>query len=408
MKINQLEIENVKRVKAVSITPSASGLTIIGGKNGQGKTSVLDAITWALGGDKYKPTDATRNGSELPPNIRIELSNGLIVERTGKNSDLKVTDSKGMRGGQQLLNSFVEQFALDLPKFMESNNKDKASTLLKIIGVDAELSSIEAKEAEAFSLRRAAGLVADQKEKYANELPAYADAPSQIVSANDLVKRHQEAIAKNSANDRVRDALAAAQRQFEAKKHDMEEAKAAFAVAEEQYKSAKASEKALVDVETDSIEKQISGMDENNRKAQANIEKKKANEEAHDARVKHTKLDLELSALRAEKAALLSNAVLPLPDLTVQDGELMYKGHKWDCVSGSDQLRIATAIVRKLNPQCEFILLDKLEQMDIDTLQEFGVWLEAEGLQVIATRVSVGEECSIIVVDGCATQEVTQ
>lgn len=48
--INQLEIENTKRVRAVTITPAETGLTVIGGNNNQGKTSVLDAIAWALGG----------------------------------------------------------------------------------------------------------------------------------------------------------------------------------------------------------------------------------------------------------------------------------------------------------------------------------------------------------------------
>ena len=61
---------------------------------------------------------------------------------------------------------------------------------------------------------------------------------------------------------------------------------------------------------------------------------------------------------------------------------------------------VATAIVRKLNPGCGFVLLDKLEQMDLRTLQEFGAWLQAEGLQAIATRVSTGGECQIIIEDG--------
>ena len=69
-------------------------------------------------------------------------------------------------------------------------------------------------------------------------------------------------------------------------------------------------------------------------------------------------------------------------------------------MSGSDRLKVSTAIVRKLNPKCGFVLLDKLEQMDLNTLQEFGQWLEQEGLQAIATRVSTGGECSIIIEDG--------
>ena len=58
LKINKLEIENVKRIKAVKVEPSLNGLTIIGGKNNQGKTSVLDSIAWALGGERFKPSQA--------------------------------------------------------------------------------------------------------------------------------------------------------------------------------------------------------------------------------------------------------------------------------------------------------------------------------------------------------------
>mgnify|MGYP003237100150 FL=1 len=43
--------------------------------------------------------------------------------------------------------------------------------------------------------------------------------------------------------------------------------------------------------------------------------------------------------------------------------------------------------------------------MDTDTLQDFGAWLEREGLQVIATRVSTGDECSVIIEDGMVKNE---
>ena len=103
MKINKLEIENVKRIRAVKLEPTANGLTIIGGKNNQGKTSVLDSIAWALGGETFRPSEATREGSVIPPNLKIVMNNGLVVERKGKNSALKVTDPSGQKAGQQLL-----------------------------------------------------------------------------------------------------------------------------------------------------------------------------------------------------------------------------------------------------------------------------------------------------------------
>ena len=69
IKINSLELENVKKIKAVRLTPTQNGLTVIGGRNGQGKTSVLDAIAWALGGDRFRPSAAKREDSVLPPRL---------------------------------------------------------------------------------------------------------------------------------------------------------------------------------------------------------------------------------------------------------------------------------------------------------------------------------------------------
>ena len=134
VKIAALEAENVKRIKAVALTPSPTGLTIVGGNNNQGKTSVLDALAWALGGEKFRPTAAVRDGALAPPHLKVILSNGVVVERKGKNSSLTVTDPTGQRSGQQLLNAFVEPLALDLPRFMQASDKDKADTLLNIIG----------------------------------------------------------------------------------------------------------------------------------------------------------------------------------------------------------------------------------------------------------------------------------
>ena len=204
VKINKLEIENVKRVKAVKLEPTANGLTIIGGRNGQGKTSILDSIAWALGGNKYKPSQAQREGSVLPPNLHIVLDNGLEIRRDGKNSDLKVIDPSGNKAGQQLLNSFVEEFSINLPKFIEANNSDKAKTLLQIIGVGEQLAVLEQQENEKYNQRTAIGQIADQKKKFAAEQVYYPDAPKDLVSVSELITQQQAILAKNGENARLR------------------------------------------------------------------------------------------------------------------------------------------------------------------------------------------------------------
>lgn len=400
MKINKLEIENVKRIKAVKIEPTKDGLTIIGGKNNQGKTSVLDSIAWALGGERFRPSQAQREGSVIPPNLKIVMDNGLVVERKGKNSDLKVTDPSGKKAGQQLLNEFIEQLALDLPRFMEASGKEKAKTLLHIIGLDATIVELEKKEAEIFNSRQAIGRIADQKEKYAKEQPYFPDAPDEPVAAAELIRQQQEILARNGENQRQRENLHNLEQEQQRINDQLAELLRRQTDIEEKVRVARLSAADLHDESTAELEKNLAEIDEINRKVRANLDKDKAEEDAKNYRNQYKEYTSELEGIRKEKADLLTSAELPLPGLSVQDGELIYNGAKWDCMSGSDQLKVATAIVRKLNPKCGFVLLDKLEQMDLDTLQEFGKWLEAEGLQAIATRVSTGDECSVIISDG--------
>ena len=410
MKINKLEIENVKRVRALQLEPSESGLTVIGGRNGQGKTSVLDAIAWALGGESYRPDSPQRDGSVIPPMLKVELSNGIIVERKGKNSALTVTDPKGEKAGQRLLDSFVEKLALDLPKFMQASNKEKASTLLKIIGVEDELNSLRSKEQELYNQRHAIGRIADQKAKYAKEQPFYKDAPKEPVSASELIKKQQDILAKNGENARKRQKLAEIKQGKEQLERQIAELKAKY---EEALKDLEIAQKDAIDLHDEStaeLEKSIQDIEEINRKVRANLDKDKAEEDAMEYKRQYDGFTVEIENLREEILNLLNNASLPLPELSVNEqGELTYKGFTWGDMGGSEQLKVATAIVRKLNPNCGFVLIDKLEAMDVETMKEFGEWLEAEGLQAICTRVSTGDECQIIIEDGMAvTQEANK
>ena len=407
VKINKLEIENVKRVKAVTIEPTSNGLTILGGNNNQGKTSVLDAIAWALGGNKYKPSKPARDGSMNPPTLRLELSNGLIVERKGKNSDLKVTDPSGQKAGQQLLDSFVEELALNLPKFIESSSKDKANTLLQIIGVGEKLWELDRKEEQLYNERRTIGQIADQKKKYAAEQPQYPEAPNELVSIANLIHEQQEILARNGENAKKRqnrenivNSLHLSEARLKQLKEQLAQEEATHENLMSDYIAANKSIEDLVDESTEEIENSIANIEEINRKVRANLDKEKAEEDAKQYGSQYDKLTKEIQDVRDERTSLLDSADLPLPGLSVEDGELVFEGQKWDNMSGSQQLRVATAIVRKLKPECGFVLLDKLEQMDIPTLTEFGKWLESEGLQAIATRVSSGEECQIIIEDG--------
>jgi len=415
MKINSFEIVNVKKVRAVTMQPSANGLTVIGGHNAQGKTSVLDAIVWGLGGDKHRPSSPQRDGSAATPVIRIELDNGIIVERSGKNASLKVTDTQGNKAGQSLLNELISQLALDLPKFLSASSKKKADVLLQIIGVGEQLFILDAKEKKLYDERHAAGLVVTRKQKHTEDLPFEPDVPDEEISAMELIQKQQGILAKNGENQRLRSAvlqietdLAVAQEKAAKLEQDLKTVREYTVRLTNDLATAKKSTEQLQDESTAKLEESLLQIDDTNRRVRINRTKAEAETEAAEIRKQFDDLTQQLSEVRNERQQLLDDATLPLPGLSIAAGELTYNGQAWDCMSSTEQLRVAVAVIRKLRPDCGFVLLDKTEQMDVETLAEFGQWLETENLQVIATRVSTGDECSIIIEDGLIASDSTE
>ena len=267
---------------------------------------------------------------------------------------------------------------------------------------------MDRREKELYNNRLAIGQIADRKKKFADEQPYYPDAPKELVSPTELIKQQQDILARNGENQRKRENLHHLEQEYQKINEQMEVLLKKQKQVQDDLVVARTSAKDLKDESTAKLEESIANIEEINRKVRANMDKDKAEEDARDYKDQYNALTIEIDKTRKEKTELLQSAELPLPELSVKDGELIYKGQQWDNMSGSDRLKVSTAIVRKLNPKCGFVLLDKLEQMDIDTLNEFGQWLEQEGLQAIATRVSTGDECSIIIEDGYSNNIVPQ
>lgn len=88
---------------------------------------------------------------------------------------------------------------------MNESNKEKAQTLLQIIGVGDQLFELEQQEKELYNQRRTIGQIADQKKKFAAELPVFPEAPKELISASDLIQQQQEILARNGENQKKRD-----------------------------------------------------------------------------------------------------------------------------------------------------------------------------------------------------------
>lgn len=402
--ITSLELENVKKVKAVTLEPSPAGLTVIGGRNGAGKTSVLDAIAWALGGEKFRPDAAKRSGSVLDPMLRVQLSNGLTVTRKGPKGALTVTDETGRRSGQQLLNNFIEVLALDLPRFLGASDKERAAILLNLLGLQDQLDALEREERAKYDTRLQIGRDREQARHHADSLEWYPDAGAPV-SVLALTEKLKEAQAVNAANRELRNKVGQLEVRRETIRDQIQALQTELGSVNDELATARMKEERLTDRDEDAILQLIQAADEINAKVRANTAKMEADQRASLLADEYDALTGEIEDVRARRAALLEGADMPLPGLSVQEGVLTYNGQPWSCMSSAEQLRAATAIVARLKPECRFVLVDKLEQMDTDTLREFGAWAAQQGLQVIGTRVSTGGECTVIIEDGEIAEE---
>ncbi len=467
-KITGFTVQDFKRVKFVEIQPNENGMTIIGGDNGQGKTSILDALGYALGGEAFRPSSVNNTEGDGNAYIKVEID-GLVVERAGKNGALKVTDARGMRGNQTLLNTIVSKFAIDLGTFMKATDADKTKMLLDMF---PELKgSLEALKAEDLKVREErADMNRDIKRLQItiDGMPEIADAPQAETNLDDLnakladanrrrtavvakieaekAKKGEEAVLReriagidkdiklyaNTRDENVAKKLSELETLKksvdEMQKHiaDLEssvqpykdEANAAIAKLEEQKNELAQKADGIVSESNDvilkledegcGIDDEIEAINWDMKAAGENNEKfRKANErlaklkEISQLREQSDKKTAELQDIDRRRTELLQQANLPLPELSIDaDGMLLYKGQKWDCMSGSERLKVATAISMNTKPGCGFVLVDGLEALDGKTLREFDAYLTERNMQCIGTI--VGENnATVVIEDGC-------
>lgn len=418
LKITSFEIENVKKVRAVSYRPAQDGLTVIGGRNGQGKTSVLDAIAYALGGEKFRPSELQNRDGMNPASIKVTLSNGIVVERSGKNASLKVTDPTGMRAGQKLLDAVIEVLALNLPKFLEASGKDKAKTLLRTLGIEDQLDALDKEEKKVYDDRTLAGREADEKKKYADGLPEFADVPEELLNVADLTKELTEILAWNADRQAKINNIEKLKNKYDNEHGRLESMKQRKRELEEEIdRQTKITQEALNDYslacqaghpeerDTAEVQKKIDDVQQINAKITKNLEKSAAMDVAKQKAEVYQALTRKVEEVRQKRMDLLKSVAMPLDGLSVEDGELVYKGAKWDCMSSMEQVLVGISICHAVNPKCGFVLLDKLECFDSDQLASLDNWMAKLAIQGIATRVSQGDECTLIIEDGVVRED---
>lgn len=407
MHIVQLTSENIKRIKAITITPDGNAI-LIGGLNGQGKTSVLDSIAMALGGGKLIPSTPIRRGQK---HARIEVDLGdLIVERrfTSKGSTLMVMPKDGrepFKSPQGVLDKLVGKLSFDPLEFVTMKADAQLKTLKDLVGLD--LSDLEQKRKTLYDERYLVNVEVKSLEGQVDALREHRDAPTEAVSVENLLTEIDEAEAHNSEGAALQflfeQQVEAAQRcedEIARLRARAIELKAEKTTHEETAASLQLKIATFEPKDTESLKEQIKTAGEQNRKIQENESRKRLTKQMRSKSGEALNLTNKIEDIDNEKEQRLAEAEFPVPGLSFSENGVLLNGLPFDQASSAEQLKVSIAMGIAMNPKLKVLLIRDGSLLDENSLAMVAKMAQDNDAQVWIERVSKGDECSIIIEDG--------
>jgi len=406
MKIIRLEAENIKRLRAVSIRPDGA-MVVIGGRNGAGKTSVLDSIEMALAGGKSIPPRPVRDGSSKA-RVVVETEE-LIVTRTftAKGTQLVVSGKDGVAVGspQTMLDKLVGNLSFDPLEFARMEPRKQAETLRGVVGLD--LSKLDQERARAFDERTLVNRDVKALDAQAAAIPVE-PAPTVEVSIVELSEKVRAAMQANAANEDKRRAFRQNQQdaqQTAALVVDLRtKLKAAEQKAEMLAGAVAEQEKAvgmLKDTDITGIQLDMRGAEATNERVRRGKHRAELVSKADQARAKAEQFSERIVQIDAEKACLLAEAKFPVPGLAFSDEGVTLNGLPFEQACDSEKLKVSVAMGLALNPKLKVILCRDGSLLDAESLKMLAEMAATAGAQVWIERVSDdGAGCQVVIEDG--------
>ena len=392
MKIIELQAENVKRLKAVQIAPDGT-VQVIGGRNAQGKSSVLDAIWLALGGGKAsKETPLPIRDGEDKASVRLDLGE-LVVTRswTRKGTSLKVENADGAqyKSPQGMLDALVGQLSFDPLAFTRLSPKEQREALLDLVDVDLE--SIDSEITGVYAERTSIG----RQGKAIGDVEVDDDLPAEETSATDLIYQVQVATDKNALIDQKM----VAKYEVEARINDT---KRLLADLEKQYaelnKWAVSQEAEPVDV--DALREQLSTVEETNAKIRANNAARERKAKKDRLRATYESLTGRLTELDEQKATALAAAKFPVQGLSFDDSGVLYNGLPLSQASSAEQIRVSLAMGMALNPRLRVLMIKDGSLLDDDSMAAIREQVAEKDFQLWLEVVNPSDPSAVIIEDG--------
>ena len=399
MKIIQLTASNVKRLKAVEITPDGT-LQIVGGRNAQGKSSVLDAIWLALGGGKAgKETTLPIRDGESKASVTLDLGD-LVVTRswTQKGTTLKVTSKDGAVYGspQKMLDELVGRLSFDPLEFTRLSAREQRDALLDLVDLDVDVDALDRERAEVFAQRTEVG----RQGKAIGDVQVDESLPVEEQSAGAIIQQIREAEDHNREVQSYREQHSTAEWQCDQIAAQIRELQDRLQRMEEDRDAAHKYLLANSPHDTTLLEAKLATVEETNDQIRANNAARKQAERKADMRQDYEILTKKLAELDEQKAQALASATFPVEGLGFDEHGVTFQGVPFSQASSAEQIRVSLAMAMALNPKLRVLRIKDGSLLDEDTLAAIREQVAGNDFQLWLERVGDADEGAVIIEDG--------
>lgn len=426
-RIVALDSQNVKRLTAVHIEPDGN-VVIVGGKNGAGKSSVLDSIIYALAGGKTIPKVPIRRGADAAE-VTVDLGD-IIVRRTftESSSRLTVTTHNGatLKSPQALLDKLTQNgVAFDPEAFSRMRPADQVEQLKKVVGLD--FSDLNLKRQSLYEQRT--DINRDIKRTQANltEVTVFEDVPAdgKPLSVSDLTTELEKRRDHNLAISRKAEQLQARKRTIATAHERMEQLDGEIADIEKRLEEKRASKlrgveqiaqaeaeatqwqaelDAAVEADENEVREQIKNVESINNRLKSNLRRKELKEELDQLQGESDKLTRQIDEIDRDKQHQLAKAPFPVTGMTFDEDGILLDGIPFDQASSAEKLRASVAMGMAINPELKVLIIRDGSLLDEDSLKLVADMAAEHNAQVWIERVGTGEECQVIIEDGAVRE----
>jgi len=383
MKIIGLEISNLRKIKAFECEFSQKGLIKIKGKNGQGKTTILDAFGMLFQGKKSIPQDVITHG-EKSAQVIGKLDEYVIERRISEgNSVLKVTNSEDkakVTKPQAFVEALVNELTFNPRPFLDKTPEQKKKFLIELLKIDVDTIEASLRELEAERT-----VVGRQNKALGEPVPVEKVEPVDVAS---LLHKKEDADLHNSKIDFISNSVS---RKREAVRKTKERIEQLNAECEETLRKMKAQESELEKlgskIDTGSIIQEISDSQEKNAQVQRYARYVQDNEMIKAKRNEYKALTKRIEVKRSEKQELLKNADIPVKGLEVREEGIYFNGINSENWSDSQSIQISYELAVAMQPKLQSIFIDRGESYDAESLKQLEAWAIENDVQAFITIV---------------------